>query len=189
MREQPKAPDATKAMMPEINMANPQVTREDVAWLAGIWDGEGSIGVRRNLASRQFSPRVSMVNTNAVLIARVCEILDAHRISYSVAEKGRGGFPGSHKQCWIVGIQTLRGAHRFLHAFGGYLVGKRAQAQLLLRFVESRLRRRMAESRNSDAPYNEDELTTLSDLYRLNGDQRGTSETIRAPRADVSEMR
>ena len=158
-------------------MDNPQVTA--IAWLAGIWDGEGTISVRRNKRIKQISPRVSMVNTNPAIIQRVDELLTDLGVGHHVREKDQGGFEGSSRQCWIVSVETLGGACRLLNHLKPFLVGKLPQAELLGRFVASRMLRRQQVLRNSDCPYNEDELKAVQALYQVNGDQRGTSETIR----------
>ena len=62
-----------------------------------------------------------------------------------------------------------------------YLVGKKAQAQLLKRFISSRLARKIpGKKNNGNIPYSRDELEALATLSELNGNQQGTSETIRA---------
>ena len=165
-------------------MDNPQVTATEIAWLAGIWDGEGTISVcygQKHIAS----PRVSVVNTNPSIIRRVCEILDGLGIGHRLLEKGQGGFPGSHKQCWIITVERLANAARFLLHLDPYLIGKIEQARLLRRFLDSRLLRRAGVKRNSDAPYTSEELELLVKVVDLNGNQRGTSETIR----EVAEHR
>lgn len=165
-------------------MDNPQVTATEIAWLAGIWDGEGTISVRYAKKSETqvyntFSPRVSVVNTNPAIIRRVCETLDKLGLGHYVSEKGRGAFEGSTRQCWIVQVERLATAARLLMYLEPYLVGKVEQAKLLRRFLDSRILRRAQVKRNSDAPYSPEELELIARVVDLNGNQRGTSETIR----------
>lgn len=171
-------------------MDNPQGNFE-VAWLAGIWDGEGSIGVKQTTGRSSFSPRVSMVNTNPAILNRVCDILDGAGIGYHMNEKGEGGFPGSRKQCWTIQVGTMSGAFKFLSLIGDHLVGKKEQALLLRRFLDSRLKtmgngdiekgfRRKGGYGNKKIAYTPDELETVCQIYEANGDQRQSSETIRA---------
>jgi len=174
--------------MSESEMGNPQVTQIEIAWLAGIWDGEGTISVRRNKKINQFSPRVTMVNTNAAIIRKVADILTRMGIGHYLREKGEGGFSGSSRQCWIVSIETLEGAKQFLKNVRPLLVGKTYQAELLEMFVRSRISRRSLVTRNSECRYSEDELDAVTLLYRANGDQRGTSETVREASANNRVM-
>ena len=159
-------------------MDNPQVTAVELAWLAGIWDGEGTISVRRSKPIKQLSPRCSMVNTNPLILERVCDILTRLGIRYHLREKGPGGFEGSIKQCWIISMDSLTSADQFLHHLKPYLVGKYPQACLLERFVVSRLARKHKKALHL-APYSREELQVIEELYTVNGNQRGTSETIR----------
>jgi hypothetical protein len=181
MRESPKAQDANEAKMLEMierEMDNPQVTAIELAWLAGIWDGEGTISVRRNTPIKQLSPRCSMVNTNPMILERVCDILTRLGIRHYMREKGAGGFEGSVKQCWIISMDSLTSAAQFLQYVKPFLVGKQAQACLLARFVSSRLRRKQLTPLHL-APYSKEELHACTELYLINGNQRGTSETTR----------
>lgn len=160
-------------------MDNPQVTEIELSWLAGIWDGEGTISVRLNRKIMQISPRLNVVNTNPHIMSRVDDILTRIGVVHYIREKGEGGFGGSNKQCWIICIDTLRGSFIWLQYVKPYLVGKVKQAEFLEKFVNSRIFRRIKATRNSDAPYSKEELLAVADLYDQNGNQRGTSETIR----------
>jgi len=161
-------------------MDNPQVTDLEIAWLAGIWDGEGTISVRKNIRIKQYSPRVSMVNTNAAMLSKVAQILEGLGIKFHLREKGQGGFDGSSKQCWIISVEHLTGAQNLVSTMMPYLTAKKPQGELLLRFVKNSSSLYGTEAGgNGYAPYNEDELRTLELIYVVNGNQRGTSETIR----------
>ena len=172
-------------------MDNQQITQTELAWLAGIWDGEGTISLRRNLnnagrqGALQVSPRVSMVNTNAAILERVCDILNRMDVHYYMREKGAGGFEGSHRQCWIIAVETLSQSIKLLTALRPFLIGKRFQADCLLQFVQSRLektaRRKGMTSPtfNKQFAYTSEELGWCAQIVQANGDQRGISEAIR----------
>jgi hypothetical protein len=182
MLETPKAQDATKAKIPEMmTMDNQQATAIDLSWLAGIWDGEGTISVRKNHKNCQYSPRLQVVNTNPAMIRKICEIFDSLNVRYYLYEKKQspGAVLRATRQCWALHVQTLSHGAILLNALLPYLVAKREQAILLKRFIDSRLYRRSKVSRNSDAPYSAEELTALANLVKENGDQRKSSEAIR----------
>ena len=168
-------------------MDNQQVTREEIGWLAGIWDGEGTISVRRNNAIGQISPRMHIVNTNMLIIEKVVEILGNLDIRFYIAEKGQGGFEGSNRQCYIIGVQTMLYADKLINILYPYLIGKRVQAKLLKSFLSSRLNRKVVEGRN--CKYNDMELESIEKLYLSNGNQRGSSETIREMRLALAKNR
>lgn len=175
-------------------MGNQQVTSAQLAWLAGIWDGEGSISFRANMLRKetektypQFSPRVTMVNTNTAILREVMNILDALDIHYYLREKGPGGFEGSKKQCWLISMETLSNCAKLLVAIRPYLIGKSFQADLLMRFITSRIQRNpnrkgFKKKDHSLYDYTREELESLDNILVANGmihKARGTSEIIR----------
>jgi hypothetical protein len=143
-------------------MDNQQVTQTDLAWLAGIWDGEGHFSIRRTMLSSktpQYSPRLG--------------------ITY-FREKGEGGFDGSSKQCWVIAIETMSNAVRAIVAVRPYLVGKCFQADCVLEYCERRLKVADRKRHNNDArKYTERDFKLIEMVFEANGDIRGTSETIR----------
>lgn len=182
MLELPKAQDTNDVKMLEMStMDNQQVTISELAWLAGIWDGEGTISIRRNVKINQFSPRVHMVNTNSHMIEKVVEILRKIGVEPYVREVSRGTFEGSRKQMWAVGVDTLSKSKIILDSFFPYLVAKKPQAKLLLQFVNSRLTRFDRRKSNWSKSYLKEDIEAIKKIYLLNGNQRGTSETIRHP--------
>lgn len=166
-------------------MVDQQVACVDLAWLAGIWDGEGTISCRKGTQQRgrknpQFAPRVSMVNTNTEILHGVVDILDALGVKYYFREKGVGGFEGSHKQCFIISVETLGNAAKLLTAMRPYLRGKCFQADMMLKFINSRLSKVNLRGRdNQKFCYSQEELEWLDSVIKANGNPRGTSETLR----------
>ncbi len=162
-------------------MDNQQVTLEELAWLAGIWDGEGSIGVRLNRKIMQISPRIHVVNSNPKIICKVIEILEKLGVKPYVREKDKGAFPGSEKQVWQVGFDTLKHSKIVLDSLFEHLVGKKENAVLLLRFINSRLKNFRINGTNKEKAYTPEELETIAQIYELIGSKqaKGTPETIR----------
>lgn len=166
-------------------MGNPQPNLLEIGWLAGIIDGEGTITVckthRKNPnANLLFSPRVQVINTNADIIQKVCEILDVHNISFSIQEVQ--GHLGS-KQIWRVILTRMSEIAKLMNLIKSCLVGKRSQAELMSRFVDSRLRKYNGSKMgagltNKDKMYTDDEIRYLSEIVQANGDQRKGSETL-----------
>ena len=151
-------------------MDNQQATLIEISWLAGIWDGEGTIGVRNNTKIKQFSPRMHVVNTNPLIMQKVFEIVEKLGITPYFREKDAGEF--GVKQCWVIGVDTLTKSKVLLDAMLPYLVGKKPQAEMLLKFVESRLERFDRTKANCDKGYTQDDLDTVKAVYELNGNQR-----------------
>lgn len=163
-------------------MDNQQLTQTDLAWLAGIWDGEGHISIRRCLLGGkrpQYSPRVGVTNTNVQILSRVRQILDQLGVAYYFREKGEGGFEGSHKQCWVVSVETLTNAHKLLATIRPYLIGKGFQADCIIEFSERRLRLNDRKRANSYRKYEPRDYELAISTLEANGDIRGSSQTIR----------
>lgn len=153
-------------------MGNQQATLNEISWLAGIWDGEGTIGVRHSVKIHQFSPRMHIVNSNSLIIQRSIEIMEKLGITPYIREKGTGAFEGSKKQCWAVGVDNLTKSKILLDCLMPYFVGKKAQAQILLKFVDSRLERFDRKKPNAEKGYTQEDMDNIKKLYELNGNQR-----------------
>ena len=168
--------------MSESEMDNPQVTQTDLAWLAGIWDGEGHISIRRTLLrgkAPQYSPRLGMTNSNVQILSKARQILDALGVGYYFREKDDGGFPGSSKQCWVIAIETMTNAVRFIANIRPFLIGKSFQADCILEYCERRMKAFDRSRTNASRKYTERDYELVSLVFEANGNIRGTSETIR----------
>jgi len=170
--------------MTEREMGNPQVTQTDLAWLAGIWDGEGHFSIRRTLQGNgkkgpQYSPRVGVTNSNVQILTRVRQILNALDVSYYFREKGDGGFPGSDRQCWVISVETMVNAVKVITHVRPYLIGKGFQADCILEYCNRRMVHLKRVGGNERRKYTERDFELVRLVYEANGDIRGTSETIR----------
>jgi len=153
--------------------ANTQVTDVDIAYLAGLWDGEGHMSVvkhQRRKGKWDYRPACGLVNTNEDLISRVIEILDGLGISARL--ESRQIKKPYHKRSYQIAISRLDAIKKLAETLIPYLCGKKAVAKLTLRFVNSRLKH---DKRNH--PVTDDEISLYEQMKKLN--QKGTSETIR----------
>jgi hypothetical protein len=124
--------------MKDIIMGNQQESSKlQLAWLGGIWDGEGTITfvLKQHI---KYQPTCSVVNTNKIIIDKVIHILEDNKIPHWVhfyeATK-------TWKRRWRVEVSGLRRTKKFLIVLMPYLVSKKQQAALMLEFVESRLKK------------------------------------------------
>lgn len=157
--------------------------QERIIWLAGFIDGEGTITVfnhtdrSQKWGFKRYTAIVCVVNTNEVLINEVQKILIELNISSHIFV--RTPQKKQHKPAFQLGVRKITHIKRLLTQLIPYLVGKKAQAELTLRFVESRILR-MGTGVNQYSPYNEDEMTISANLYELNKTGcHESSETIR----------
>jgi len=149
-------------------MGNQHAT--SLAWLAGLFDGEGSIQIRKDhrVRSGRFTPRVTLASTDPNIIERVQSIMMQLGVTPHVYEQDRAEYK---KVCFH--IQTNKRAHvrAFINAVLPYLVGKRARALMMLRFLDSLDKRDVSES--------EAVFTELKVANRRGGPSETTRETPR----------
>ena len=112
-------------------------TNEQLAWLAGLWDGEGTITVfevREANKKPKYTPSVSVVNTNMAIMSEAAKILDGMGTKFHFHEQNRGKTP-----VFVLQTRKMADIETFLNAVTHYLIGKKPQAELTLRYVEGRL--------------------------------------------------
>lgn len=111
----------------------------DLAWLAGIWDGEGSIFMQVQI-KRQLTPTISMDNTDPAIVAKTVEILKSLGLNIHINEYKNK--KGSTRPVWRVATSRLDYIKIFTDALIPYLQGeKKSKAKLVNQFVTSRLSR------------------------------------------------
>lgn len=159
---------------------NQQVKPEELAWLAGFWDGEGTITVfhtKRKNGKDRYNASLVVVNTHEETISHILKLLD--RLGIKMHLLKRQSKNKKHAVSYQLTTRNMLYIQKLLPLLIPYLVCKKAQAELTLRFVNSRL-----ES-NTDTggwghwtPYEYDEVELSKQLKVLN--QTGKpSETIR----------
>ena len=97
----------------------------DLAWAAGIVDGEGYIGLylAHTNTGDCYVLKISVVNTNLKMLERFKEIFGVGSISTRAKAKAH------HKQQWCY-YACSKKAENILHAIRPYLVAKADQAEL-----------------------------------------------------------
>lgn len=125
-------------------MDNKQATSQtDLAYLAGIIDGEGWIGLQKRLNKRWWTylPCIRVTNTDPNIIQRVCEIWDGLGVSGHIYETEQGPSVSNGKNVMYIQIQKQSVLRTVLEAIIPYLVGKKARAIMLLRFLNKQVDR------------------------------------------------
>lgn len=110
----------------------PLPTREELAWLGGFVDGEGTISLGTN--KRSIHPYVSVVNTNLDSFGRarvLCSALVGHDLRPDIAIPRPGSRPA-----FYVSVHGHLDVAIVVRALIPHLVGKYPQASLVLRFLE-----------------------------------------------------
>lgn len=158
-------------------MGNQQetVSEKELSWLAGILDGEGSIGISRLMSHRKnptMTPRISLGNTNPKIIAEVRRIFKKIPVTCFI-EKRQQTLGKNWKAAEVLQISHIQGAQDILKAVTPYLIGKKLQAEILLSFVDSRMRiyksiGRAPGSGGRGTPYTDNERELFEKLRILN---------------------
>ena len=136
----------------------------EIAWLVGIIEGEGCIGVCNNVSGkyRVHSPRISITNSDIELINACVVILKSLGLAYHVGRKTR---QKEFRNCWNITIMGHKRVKRFLEATLPFMLGeKRRQAEIILEFTNSRLN--TCKGTNQKA-YTQAELQMLEELKRV----------------------
>lgn len=151
-------------------MDNQQVTTEKIAWLSGIWDGEGTFSIVKQYVHATknsnfgLNPKVTMENTSSELLEESCKILDSIGITYYISE--REPRSEKHKKSYVLQICRLDMIIKFCDVLIPYLISKKAQASLLRRYALSRIR--VYQLNGKKVPYNDKEVGICQQLQSLN---------------------
>ena len=140
-----------------------------IAWLGGAWDGEGSITVFKHREKNgvvKLCPTLVLTNTESSFIQEAVEILDENGLSFHLMSYKRG----ENKECYQLITRNLEKIKKFLELMTPYLVSKKPQAKLLMRFVDSRLvHKREGRKWGHNTPYSEEEQSIEEQMRILNG--------------------
>jgi hypothetical protein len=125
----------------DITMGNQQVTSTRIAWLSGIWDGEGTFGIYKYKQTSNGKPsycgRLTLSNTSEEMIQ---EILDIFKEVGIVANVWRNPKPRkiNHKKEVHITVDRLESVKTGCELMLPYLVAKKNRAIILLEFIKIR---------------------------------------------------
>lgn len=125
----------------DITMGNQQVTQTRIAWLSGIWDGEGTFGIYRYRQTTNgkwsYCGRLTLSNTSEEMIQEILEIFTKVGIE---ANTWRNPKPRkiNHKKEVHITVDRLESVKIGCELMLPYLVAKKNRAKLLLEFIKIR---------------------------------------------------
>jgi len=153
------------------------VTETDRAWLAGIWDGEGSISLFSNNehnGSVKLKPVVNMVNTDLAIINKVLDILEQAGCKPYIVNRPHSKKNANHRDVVEIKFSSIPSIIPALELMVPYLCGtKRAKAEILLRYAK----RRADKFAVGDRTYDEDDWNDYEQI-------RSSETTREAPVAN-----
>lgn len=145
-------------------MENQQVTKENLAWLAGIWDGEGSFLMDKQRNSKgkyNYSVRISISNSCPFMIVKIINILKNLKIGFHLSDmKTKNPF-------WMIRIAgSMIKKKNFINFLLPFLVTKQPQAYLMLNFIESRLKHGHIWKYSNEEVENAEQIIALNGKFR-----------------------
>lgn len=169
-------------------MANQQVTTHQLAWLAGIWDGEGTFSIFCDTNNRYIG-RITLSNTDVSMINEIVKIFDASNVKGHIWQELTSRKP-NHKKAYHITVNKIDNVMTITKLMLPYLISKKPRAELLLRFLESRSKYKAKANRDPKTGrvlgvitqgYSEEEKSFFDQMRELNqvGIKVGTSETTR----------
>jgi len=125
-------------------MGNQQVTLTRIAWLSGIWDGDGTFSIckckhkLKEKISYSYCGRLTLSNTSEEMIQ---EILDIFKTVGIVAHVWRNPNPRkiNHKKEVHITVNRLKSVKTGCELMFPYLIAKKNRANVLLEFTKIRL--------------------------------------------------
>jgi hypothetical protein len=142
------------------------LTETEKAWLAGFWDGEGSITIFTHMEKNgreKICPTLLVVNTHEGVIAHVVELLDKLGTSFSVQHIKRK--EAKNKDVYQVSTRNMAYIKIVLEAISPYLICKKAQGSLVLRYVTKKLEQR---EKNGRPRYDDEDFEIQEQCQALN---------------------
>ena len=109
----------------------------DLAWLAGIIDGEGCFTIyavtRKDAETPSPSACLTITNSNRLLLLRCKEILDELNIKYLYHDPKNGYQQG--RKVMRIRVKNYSSVRKLIELILPFLVGKVDQARIMLEFV------------------------------------------------------
>jgi len=126
------------------------------AYLAGLFDGEGSISIRKYRERGHLNIMVSVTNTDPDAIMSFSRLAEGRMVKEDRTKRG-------WKPVFRFIVSTYDSIVKFLEALLPYLKIKKRQAERMLTYCKSRL-----SHRNKRSIYTREELRVVEGLRNLN---------------------
>jgi len=151
----------------------------ELAYLGGLIDGEGSFWFcvtfhKKSDKYRRLIANFSLNNTEKLLTDKAYDI--CKRAGINLRYRNHSA-KLTKKQVWIVETNKLANTRKLIKLVLPYLIGKRERAQLMLDFIEHRIKRVKETPICTRIPYDPYEIELAEKVRSLNG--RRSSEAIR----------
>lgn len=137
----------------------------ELAWLAGIMEGEGSFFIAKQLRNKTPAPQlrgtISLTNTDPMIINKAYSIFKGFGVELHIQEFTNK--KGSTKPVYEMTTAQQDKVQKVCSELIPFMFGeKKAKAEMLLRFVTKRLEKRIS---NKKAGYDEEDWVTYTQFY------------------------
>lgn len=158
-----------------MNDTNNQQERfSDLSWLAGIWEGEGTISLVKGSKSR-ITPRASVVNSDYEMIDEISRILTEHNIGHFIQKRLGGSSKNpKHKDMKHITIAGVKRVFNFTNLMIPFIRSRKKQVAMVVRDYT---KYRLSFPDINHARYSSLDLDFVKEVRALN--QKGTSEGLK----------
>ena len=136
-----------------------------LGWLIGLVEGEGCITLSRGAVTKtkfgtKIQPYMSITNTNDQLMQRAVEVIKELDLPFHLAMR---------KGVIRIEIYGQGRVKKWLTLITPYLVGKKEQAKLVLKFIA--LREKVIEKHPFHKPYSLEEVALWDSIHEINANR------------------
>jgi len=152
-----------------VRTDNPQERLHyDLAWLAGLIDGEGSFNLNKRFTkkSKSFVPRIYICNTNPIIIEECENILKDAGIAYYISK--RDPIKTAHSARFDLIIAGFKRCNNALNILLPHLRGKKPVAEVMAEFIKVRMEKYKKHHTRGKSHYTEKELSMHRQMQILN---------------------
>lgn len=140
---------------------------EKLSWLAGFWEGEGSVSIfqaKRESGTSKLQLSLTIANTDPALIMEVLKIADELGVRFHIFERKYDN--GRFANAYQLTCRKLESSKKLLEAVIPYMIGSKKQiSELGLRFINSRIK---AMSENRNTPNTDEEIEIHQTVSKMN---------------------
>lgn len=132
--------------------------QQEIAYIAGLFEGEGSINITRQpvkVGNVQYRQQVNISNTDKGVIDKTINFLKFHKLDHHVAIHYKKG----SKPCYQISLTTYKSRLKFLKMIIKHLAGiRKERAQIMIEHINYRTnqkirwKRRGAQENMGDIP-------------------------------------
>lgn len=138
------------------------VTKIELAWLAGIIDGEGHIAVRRYAKNGYHKINFTITNTDEGILKECYRILNKLDIFYTVCLQKK--YTKTRKDCYVIGINRVAECIALSKLLMPFIKSKTKQQRLIEVQLHIQTKRRK-DNKNSNARKKQNKSKTQLILF------------------------